>query len=111
MSILGDILSKILGTTKAVAGEIAGGGKVDVTAVLDKAEAFRLDKHLDENALPNTARPKCSASASDHLGRDASTTSGEGRNASENPSRPTGGVPTRTNPFAPENSCIISSAI
>ncbi len=43
MSILGDILSKVLGVTKAVAGEISG-GTVDVAAVLDKAVADKGEK-------------------------------------------------------------------
>ncbi|HLL28894.1 MAG TPA: DUF3597 domain-containing protein [Xanthobacteraceae bacterium] len=91
MSILGDILSKILGATKAVAGEIAGGpggsGTVDVSAVLDKAVAAKGEKLDWRNSIVDLMKAidlDSSLTARKQLAKDLNYTGNTSDSASMN---------------------------
>jgi hypothetical protein len=94
MSILGNILSAVLGTTKAVAGEIgkvggavAGGGSVDVAAVLDKAVAAKGEDLDWRNSIVDLMKAidlDSSLSARKQLAKDLNYTGNTSDSASMN---------------------------
>ena len=92
MSILGNILSAILGTTKAVAGELGkvGGavtGSVDVAAVLDKAVAAKGEDLDWRNSIVDLMKAldlDSSLNARKQLAKDLNYTGNTGDSASMN---------------------------
>ena len=93
MSILGNILNAILGTTKAVAGEIGKvggavtGGGVDVAAVLDKAVAQKGEALDWRNSIVDLMKAldlDSSLGARKQLAKDLNYTGNTGDSASMN---------------------------
>ena len=92
MSILGNIMSAILGTTKAVASEVGkiGGpaaGSVDVAAVLDKAVAAKGEDLDWRNSIVDLMKAldlDSSLNARKQLAKDLNYTGNTGDSASMN---------------------------
>jgi len=92
MSILRNILSAVLGTTKAVAGEIgkvggAAAGSVDVAAILDKAVAAKGEDLDWRNSIVDLMKAldlDSSLAARKQLAKDLNYTGNTGDSASMN---------------------------